>query len=593
MSNKELAIGGEFLLKKTDPENVFTPEDFNDEHLMVKKTVEDFGENEVLTRTEEIQDRVEGVAVELMRKAGELGLLANDIPEEYDGDGGDKITTAIITEAMTYSGSFSTTFGAHTGIGTLPIIFFGTHEQKEKYLPGLASGEKIAAYCLTEPEAGSDALNAKTVAMPSDCGKFYILNGSKTFITNAAWADVFIVYAKVDGDKFTAFIIEKGTEGLSIGAEEKKMGIKGSSTCDVIMADCKVPVENVLGEIGKGHKIAFNILNIGRFKLAAGVLGASKKAIMASVDYAQQRIQFKQPIADFTLIKNKIADMVIKTYAEESLVYRTVGMIDERLNSLEDKNDFAGLAAAIQEYAMECSINKVYCSERFDEIADEAVQIFGGYGYISEYIVEAMYRDSRINRIFEGTNEVNRMLVPGTLLPKAMKGELPFMDAVFGLKDELDKLKEMEVPAAPIEREEFIIEAMKKLHVACAGNAARKYEQALTKEQEVLCGLADLAMEIYACESALLRTKKVIARDGEEAAKFHIMITQCLVADMVPKMQGWAQEIMAAIFEPEKAVKRFEEIALMCRTLPLNTFALKREIADEAYAAKGYFLEKK
>ena len=593
MSEKELAIGGMFLFADSNPEDVFTPEDLDDEHLMVKKTVEQFGENEILTRKEEIEEKAEGVAIELMRKAGELGLLANDIPEEYEGDGGDKITTAVITEAMTYNGSFSTTFGAHTGIGTLPIIMFGTPEQRAKYLPGLASGEQIAAYCLTEPEAGSDALNAKTVAKLSDCGKFYILNGTKTYITNAAWADTFIVYAKVDGKDFTGFILEKDYEGLSIGAEEKKMGIKGSSTCDVVMADCKVPVENVLGEIGKGHKIAFNILNIGRFKLAAGVCGASKKGIMASIDYAQQRIQFKQPISEFNLIKNKIADMVIKTYAEESTVYRTVGMMDARLQAIEDKDDFAAVATAIQEYAIECSINKVYCSERFGEIADEAVQIYGGYGYISEYIVENMYRDSRINRIFEGTNEVNRMLIPGTMLPKAMGGELPFMEQIAGLKDELDKLKEMEVPEEPVAREEFLVAGMKKLHLACAGNAGRKFGADIKNEQEVLCRLADLAMEIYACESALIRTKKILANAGEEAAKFPIMITQCLCNDALPKMKGWAQEIMAATFEPEKAVKRFEDIDLMTRNKPLNTFELKRQIADEAYAAKCYFLDRK
>ncbi len=593
MSDKKLAVGGEFLIKETDPQSIFTPEDLDDEHLMIKKTVEDFGQNEITPKLEELENREEGLAVELMAKAGELGLLGNDIPEEYDGDGGDKVTTVVITETMTFSGSFSTTFGAHSGIGTLPLVFFGTPEQKEKYLPGLASGEKISAYCLTEPEAGSDALNAKSVAKLSDCGKFYIINGTKTFITNAAWADVFIVYAKIDGEKFTTFVIDKGTEGLSIGPEEKKLGIKGSSTCDVIMADCKVPVENVLGEIGKGHKVAFNILNIGRFKLAAGVSGAAKRAIAASIDYALQRVQFKQPIANFTLIKNKVADMIIKTYAMESTVYRTAGMMDERMESLEDKNDFTQVAAAIQEYALECSVNKVYCSEKFDEIADEAVQIFGGYGYSAEYPVEAMYRDSRINRIFEGTNEVNRMLVPGTLLPKAMKGELPFMEAVFALKDELDKLKEAEVPKESLAKEEFIVNAMKKLHTACAGNAARKFEQGLQKEQEILARLADIAMEIYACESALLRTKKMIANDSEEAAKFPIMITQCLVNDSLPKIRGWAEEVMAATFEPEKAVKRFEDISILCRTYPLNTFAIKREIADEAYAAKGYFLDRK
>ena len=593
MSEKELAKkGGGFLLAKSDPEDIFTPEDLDEMHLMVKKTCQDFGENRIYPQTDAIENKEEGVATGLLKEAGELGLTSIDIPEEYEGDGADKMTSVLVTETMTYNGSFSTAFGAHTGIGSMPIIYFGNKEQKEKYLPQLATAEKIAAYGLTEPEAGSDAMNSKATAVLSDCGNYYILNGTKQYITNAAWADIFVVYAKVDGDKFTAFIVEKG-DGVTIGPEEKKMGIHGSSTCSVILEDCYVPVENVLGEIGKGHHVAFNILNIGRYKLAAGALGGSKKAIWQSIDYALQREQFKQPIAQFPLIKNKIADMIIKSYGIESMLYRTAGLLEEKMGNVdydaEDVNQ--QMRDAIRELTIECSMNKVYGSEKMDEIVDETVQIHGGYGYDEEYPAERMYRDSRINRIFEGTNEVNRMLVPGTLLPKAMKGELPFMDAVFGLKDELDKIKEQSVPTESPDKEEFIVENMKKLVLMATGNAARKFEQDLEKEQEILVRLADMITEVFVAESALLRAKKIKQNKGDEAAKFPIMITQVMADEMIPKMRTWAQEVMAATFEPEKAAKRDEDIDLLCRTNPINAFALKREIAEEAYEAKGYFLE--
>ncbi|HOL16248.1 MAG TPA: acyl-CoA dehydrogenase family protein, partial [Bacillota bacterium] len=474
------------------------------------------------------------------------------------------------------------------------IVFFGTEEQKKKYLPGLATGELIAAYALTEPEAGSDAMNCKTVATLSEDGKYYILNGEKTFITNAAWADVIITYAKIDGEKFTAFIVDADTEGVTLGAEEKKMGIHGSSTRSVILENVKVPVENMLWKEGKGHQVAFNILNIGRFKLGAGCVGGCKRGIESAAEYALQRIQFKQPIANFNLTKYKIAQMAMLIYTTESLVYRLGGMIDKKLEEvIAEGGDGSKFVNAIQEYAIECSISKVYCSEALDYVVDEAVQIYGGYGYCQEYPVERAYRDSRINRIFEGTNEVNRMLIPGTLMRKALKGEVPFMDAVFGLGEELKKLREAEEPAESPAREDFILNKMKKLFLMAAGNAAQKFSEALTNEQEILVRLADIAMEIFAVESALLRTKKIIASQGMEAARLPLIMTQVLVNDMVPKLETWAKEILAGTLEGDTLAKTLNGLSILTNIRPINTYALRREIADAVYEGKRYFLERR
>ena len=586
--------GGAFLLGPVDEKTVFTPEEFDEIHLMIKNTVLDFVENEVIPKTEEIEEKEEGVTIGLLRKAGELGLLSSDIPEEFGGEEADKITTMLITECVSGGGSFATAFGAHTGIGTLPIVFFGTEEQKKKYLPGLATGELIAAYALTEPEAGSDAMNCKTVATLSEDGKYYILNGEKTFITNAAWADVIITYAKIDGEKFTAFIVDADTEGVTLGAEEKKMGIHGSSTRSVILENVKVPVENMLWKEGKGHQVAFNILNIGRFKLGAGCVGGCKRGIESAAEYALQRIQFKQPIANFNLTKYKIAQMAMLIYTTESLVYRLGGMIDKKLEEvIAEGGDGSKIVEAIQEYAIECSISKVYCSEALDYVVDEAVQIYGGYGYCQEYPVERAYRDSRINRIFEGTNEVNRMLIPGTLMRKALKGEVPFKDAVFGLGEELQKLREAEEPAESPAREDFILNKMKKLFLMAAGNAAQKFSEALTNEQEILVRLADIAMEIFAVESALLRTKKIIASQGMEAARLPLIMTQVLVNDMVPKLETWAKEILAGTLEGDTLAKTLNGLSILTNIRPINTYALRREIADAVYEGKRYFLERR
>ncbi len=594
MFMSELIKGGAFLLGPVDENTVFTPEDFDDFHMMIKKTSNDFMRNQVEPKVDEIEEMAEGVTLGLLREAGELGLIGSDIPEEYGGEEADKITTMIITEnASVCGGSFATAFGAHTGIGTLPIVYFGNEEQKKKYLPGLATAEKIAAYALTEPEAGSDALNCKTKAVLSDDGKYYVLNGAKQYITNATWADVIVTYAKIDGERFTAFIVDADTEGVSIDPEEKKMGIKGSSTCSVIFENAKVPVENMLWEEGKGHQVAFNILNIGRFKLGAGCVGGSKRVTEFTSEYALQRIQFKQPIAQFNIIKNKFANMAILTYMMESLVYRVAGMIDEKLEEVKAGGAaLSDIVQAIQEYAIECSISKVWCSEAMDYIADESVQIFGGYGYGQEYPAERSYRDSRINRIFEGTNEVNRMLIPGTLLRKAMKQEVPFMEAVMGLGGTLGKLKDAEIPTDSPAREEFYLNNMKTLFLLAAGNAAQKFGQDLTNEQEILCRLADMAMEVFAAESGLLRAKKMMAAGESENATMALKMTQCFIHEMIPKMEAWAKEVIAGTLEDEAAAKAYSGIKLLARFEPMNTFVPKREIADAVYECKKYFLDR-
>ena len=590
----ELIKGGAYLLGPVDENTVFTPEDFDDMHLMVKKTTVDFMKNQVEPKIDETEAMEEGVMTDLLRQAGELGLLSSDIPEEYGGEEADKITTNIIAECASLTGgSFATAFGAHTGIGTLPIVFFGNEEQKKKYLPGLASGEKIASYALTEPEAGSDALNCKTKAVLSEDGKYYILNGAKQYITNAAWADVIVTYAKIDGERFTAFIVEADTEGVSIDPEEKKMGIKGSSTCSVILDNAKVPVENMLWEEGKGHQVAFNILNIGRFKLGAGCVGGSKGVMEFASEYALQRVQFQKPVAEFNLMKNKFANMAILTYLQESMVYRIAGMIDEKLEEVKESGgDLSDVARAIHEYAIECSISKVFCSEGMDKIADEGVQVFGGYGYGQEYPAERSYRDSRINRIFEGTNEINRMLIPGTLLRKAMKNELPFMEAVMGLGGTLKQMKEAQMPEGTPEREEFYLNNMKTLFILAAGNAAQKFGENITDEQEVLCRLADMAMEVFAAESGLLRAKKMMAKGESEESQLAMDMTSCFIHEMVPKMENWAIEIIAGTLEGEEASKAYNGINRLTVFEPINTYAPKRKIGEAVYASKKYFLDR-
>lgn len=582
--------GGSFLLSELDPSAIFTPEDFTEEHKMIAAMTKDFLEREVVPRDEEIENLNYELTAELLLKAGELGLLGADIPEEFGGVGLDKISSSLIGENMVNGFSFALSHGAHVGIGTLPIVIFGNRWQKEKYLPDLATGAKVAAYALTEPSSGSDALAAKTVAKLNEDGKHYILNGTKQFITNAGFADVFVVYAKVDGDKFTAFIMDRDTPGLSFGPEEKKMGIKGSSTRSLIFEDAKVPTENILWEIGRGHVIAFNILNIGRYKLAVGALGSSKCAIKTATQYAKQRTQFQTPIANFPLIGAKLAEMNIRTFVLESAVYRTVGLYDEMMKDIDMTSDESGQLAskAIEEYALECSINKVFGSEVLDFVVDEAVQIHGGYGFIQEYKVERMYRDSRINRIFEGTNEINRLLIPGTLFKRALKGELPLLQATKTLQSELMGMMPPQEFTDTLERELHLIRMAKKAFLMIGGLAAQKYQQQLEKHQELLAHLADIAIEIFAMESAVLRALKTIGALGEAKAGIQVNCAQVYVNDAMGRIDTFAKQSLAAVEEGDVLRTQLSILKKLMRNNPLDTIALRRSIAAQMIEKEGF-----
>jgi alkylation response protein AidB-like acyl-CoA dehydrogenase len=581
--------GGAFLLEQADLQDVFTPEEFNEEQKMIAKTTEDFVKDKVWPVLHEIEEHKFEHTVRLLGEAGELGLLGADVPEKYDGLGLDKISSSLITEKISLGRAFGLSHGAHVGIGTLPIVFFGNEEQKKKYLPGLATGQKFAAYALTEPSSGSDALGAKTTAVLSPDGKHYILNGEKQWITNSGFADVFVVYAKVDGDKFTAFIVERDFPGVSVGPEEKKMGIKGSSTRTLILQDAQVPVENLLGEVGKGHKIAFNILNIGRYKLAVGTLGSAKRALEISAKYAKERKQFNIPIAKFGLIREKLATMAAKIYALESLAYRVGGMFDAGLEGVEDAEG-AAVAEAIGELAIECSIAKVFGSEVLDYVVDEGVQIHGGYGFMNEYEIENMYRDARINRIFEGTNEINRLLIPATLMRKAMKGELPLLQAGMELQEELlsmmPYIPEEDAPA--LEAEEHLVENAKKVFLMVAGLAVQKYEAELNKEQEILRDIADIAIETFAMESALLRTKKAISKNGEDKEQAKIDLTRAFIYESFQRVESFARHTLAALEEGDVLRTQLSVLKRLTRLEPLNEVALKRTIAARILDAEKY-----
>ena len=584
--------GGAFLIEEIRPEQVFTPEDFTEEHQMIAKTTEDFVAQEVLPLLEKLENHEFEYSVELLRKAGELGLLSVDIPEEYGGLGLDKVSSALIGEKMSRAGGFSITHGAHVGIGSLPIVLFGTEEQKKKYLPALATGEKIAAYALTEPGSGSDALSAKTTAKLNEAGTHYILNGEKQWITNAGFADVFIVYAKVDGEKFTAFIVERDFPGVSTGQEEVKMGIKSSSTRTLILEDVPVPVENVLGEIGRGHVIAFNILNIGRYKLGVGAVGGAKNALDITVKYAKERKQFNRAIADFNLTKEKIGTLAAEIYAAESSVYRTVGLFDERMSKLspEEAKDGKEVAKSIREYAIECSLNKVFATEVLDHVVDEGVQIHGGYGYMQEYEIERAYRDSRINRIFEGTNEINRLLVPSTFLRKAMKGELPLLEKAQGLQEELMMFMPEEPGNEPLALQKYLVNNAKKIALLVAGLAAQKYGQKLEHEQEILVNFADIVSNVYAMESAVLRTEKAIKRDGLDKAKQKLLYTEIFCQEAFNKIEQDAKETLIALHEGDTLRMMLSVLRKLTRHTPVNVIPKKREAADNIIASEKYIV---
>lgn len=589
---EEVKKGGSFLIDETNYEHIFTPEDFSDEHQMIGKTTEDYILQDVVPHIDQIENHEFEHSVRLLKKAGELGLLGADVPEEFGGLGLDKISSAIITEKFARAGSFSLSYGAHVGIGSLPIVLFGNQAQKEKYLPGLASGETIAAYALTEPGSGSDALGAKTTALLNEAGTHYVLNGEKQWITNSAFADVFVVYAKIDGEHFSAFIVEKDFPGVKTGPEEKKMGIKGSSTRTLILEDAEVPKENLLGEAGRGHVIAFNILNIGRYKLAVGTIGASKRVIQLSAEYANQRKQFKTPISQFSLIGEKAANMSAKLYAMESAVYRTVGLFEQRMGLLSDEEQKDGkqIAQSIAEYAIECSLCKVLGSETLDYIVDEGVQIHGGYGFMQEYEVERAYRDSRINRIFEGTNEINRLLVPGTFLKKAMKGELPLLQKAQTLQEELMMMMPEEPGDQPLDQEKYLLAHAKKIALMVSGMAAMKYGKALDKEQEILVNIADIVNELFAAESAVLRTEKAIAASGAEKNAQKLAYTQIFTQEAFLKIEAHAKESLIAMEEGDSLRMSLSALRKLTRFTPMNVIAKKREVAKRIFEAEKYIV---
>lgn len=589
---EEVKKGGSFLIDETNYEHIFTPEDFSDEHQMIGKTTEDYILQDVVPHIDQIENHEFEHSVRLLKKAGELGLLGADVPEEFGGLGLDKISSAIITEKFARAGSFSLSYGAHVGIGSLPIVLFGNQAQKEKYLPGLASGETIAAYALTEPGSGSDALGAKTTAVLNEAGTHYVLNGEKQWITNSAFADVFVVYAKIDGEHFSAFIVEKDFPGVKTGPEEKKMGIKGSSTRTLILEDAEVPKENLLGEAGRGHVIAFNILNIGRYKLAVGTIGASKRVIQLSAEYANQRKQFKTPISQFSLIGEKAANMSAKLYAMESAVYRTVGLFEQRMGLLSDEEQKDGkqIAQSIAEYAIECSLCKVLGSETLDYIVDEGVQIHGGYGFMQEYEVERAYRDSRINRIFEGTNEINRLLVPGTFLKKAMKGELPLLQKAQTLQEELMMMMPEEPGDQPLDQEKYLLAHAKKIALMVSGMAAMKYGKALDKEQEILVNIADIVNELFAAESAVLRTEKAIAASGAEKNAQKLAYTQIFTQEAFLKIEAHAKESLIAMEEGDALRMSLSALRKLTRFTPMNVIAKKREVAKRIFEAEKYIV---
>ncbi len=508
---KRLFKGAEYLVAQAAKDDVFTPEDITEEQRRIAETASSFVRDEVLPVHERLEHQEPGLARALMRKAGEAGLLMMDAPEAYGGLELDKVTSVLTADRMGPAGAFAVSYSAHTGIGTLPLVYYGTEDQKARYLPKIIGGEWSAAYCLTEPGAGSDALGGTTTATLTPDGRHYLLEGTKQFITNGGFADLFTVFAKIDRKHFTAFLVERSFEGVTIGPEEKKLGIKGSSTTSVILEGARVPVENVLGEIGKGHKIAFNVLNVGRFKLGANVNGAARAALAEGAAYANQRKQFGVPISSFGALREKLADRVADLFAAESLVFRLAGMIDDRLATLSRASPryYEEVQLAIEEYSIECAIAKVYCSEVLADVVDDVVQIHGGYGFTQEYKAERYYRDERINRIFEGTNEINRLLIPGTLLRRAMKGELPLQaEAMKAMEAMMTPALEELDPGDLLAAEKATLAGLKKAFLVVAGAAVQRHGDAIKEEQEVLTALADVAIQIFAMESAVLRAEK-------------------------------------------------------------------------------------
>jgi len=569
-------VGGAFLITATAPQDVFTPEDFSDEHRLIAQTARDVAEREIRPHQKRLEGKDWVLTRQLIRKLGELGFLGIGVPTTYGGSELDMITSLVAAEELAI-GSFSVSYGAHVGIGMEPIVFFGTPAQRAKYLPPMVRGDLIGAYALTEPTAGSDAMAIRATATRTPDGRHFVLTGAKQFISNAAFADLFNVFAKVDGDKHTCFIVERTTEGVTVGEEEHKMGIRGSSTASVFLEQAKVPADNVLGEIGQGFKVAVNILNMGRFRLATGCVGAGKQALRLAIGYAQERHQFGRALGEFGLIKAKLAEMAIRLYAAESMAYRTGGLVEGALLGVH--GDPAAAMRALEEYAIECAINKVFASEVLDYVADEMVQVYGGYGFIEDYPAAGAYRDSRINRLFEGTNEINRLLTAGMLLRRAQRGRIALIPAALQVVQELTSPVATDPGTGVLADEHLAVTMAKKAVLFAAGIAVQKYLDNIDEQQEVLAGIADLVIETFAMESLLLRARRAVEREGASPAALKVAMAQVYISDALPRIEAAARTVLAAVDEGDTLRTQLAGLRRFLRYTPKNTVALRRMIA--------------
>jgi alkylation response protein AidB-like acyl-CoA dehydrogenase len=565
--------GGSFLLEESAPEDIFTPEDFSEEQKMIRDMTEQFVEAEVLPQVEKIEHKDWDVTMTLLRRCADLGLLGIEVPEKYGGENLDKVSAMIVAEKMARVASFAVSYGGHSGIGTLPIVYFGKEEHKRKYLPLLCKAEKISAYALSETGSGSDALAAKTNAVRSADGTHWLINGEKMWITNAAFADLFITFCQVDGKQFSCFIVEKDYPGVSTGAEENKMGLRGSSTRPLILSNARIPIDNVVGEIGKGHHVAFNILNIGRAKLGAGAVGGAKTALNDAIQYAKQRIAFGKPISSFGAIKHKLAEMAIRIWVAEGMVYRTAGLMDGALEAVDIDNT-PQVLKAIEEYAIECSMLKVFCSEVLDFAVDEAVQVYGGYGYSAEYAVERYYRDSRVNRIFEGTNEINRLLIPGMLLKRAATGQLPLHAAVRAVVDEVLSASMPSEPSGLFGAESAAVAQAKKALLFVAGSAIQKFADTIREEQEVLMHISNMVMEAYAMDTALHRLTK---KSGPDPAADMV---RTFINDAMARVEFSARQVLAATADGDTLRTQLAALRRLLRWTPINTVKARQRVAQ-------------
>jgi len=590
---KSAARGGSFLLESPQPGDIFTPADLTDDQKLIGQTAEEFVLKEVLPLVKDLEEKKPGLMTELVKKGGELGLMGGGVPEQFGGAGLDKIATTVLTEKLSIYGGFAVTHGAHAGIGTLPIVYFGTEEQKKRYLPKLATGEWIGAYCLSEPQAGSDAQNSLTRAELNKEGTHYILNGQKMWITNGGFADVYVVFAKIDGEKFTAFIVERTFPGCKPGNEEHKMGIHGSSTTPLFLENCKVPKENVLHEIGRGHIVAFNILNAGRFTLGASCVGGSKHVLTAASKYSKERKAFGKQIGDFGMMREKLAEMVIQIFAVESMVYRSAGNIEAAMVAASGSGDqIQNTMKVLEEYAIESSIAKVYGSEMLDFVVDEGVQIFGGYGFHEDYPVCRAYRDSRINRIFEGTNEINRMLIIQMLMKRAMAGQLPLIPAAMKLAEEILAGPSFEeAPEGVLADEARVVANAKKMFLQAAGGAVQRFREKLADEQELIGALSNIVMEIYAMESCLLRAQKAAGAKGETAAQTMIDAARVLIHNAAERVEHESRRAIAAVHEGDMLITQMAVLKRFGKRAAVDTIALRRHVAAAVHSQDRYPFE--